>query len=333
MPKISTQQLISALLEMNQLFSLEDEVSIYNAILEIVTNLMKANSVTLRRLSRDKKYLILRAATGITSSHWKEKRKIKVEESIGGEAIMKNIPIICEDITKSENYIKFKGMEKEGIRSIISVPITVSEKPTEVLTVHSKKIGFYKEKEMKILSLFAQGIAITIKNFLFYQKIRELTFIDELTTLYNRRYFNKIFPQEVKKASRYDYPLSIAFGDLDNFKKYNDKLGHSEGDKLLKKIGKRIKKVVRYTDIICRYGGDEFVIVLPFNDKSQVYRVCEKLKKEIAEITKNADIKITVSFGTATFDSSQDDQDSLLKKADEALYLAKKQGKNSIVQY
>ena len=161
---------------------------------------------------------------------------------------------------------------------------------------------------------------------------------DTLTGVYNRSYLEQYLRQEFDQASRNDWPLSIAFCDLDGFKKVNDTYGHQAGDKVLKTTAAILKNSVRRVDVVARYGGEEFVLVLPATDRDIARTVCERIVQSF-QITRHdigpQPVSVTVSIGYATHGGEQRfaNVEALVKAADQALYTAKLQGRNRFVRY
>lgn len=154
---------------------------------------------------------------------------------------------------------------------------------------------------------------------------------DQLTGLFNRQKFNQIFSKEIKRDKRYDNALSVIIFDIDDFKSFNDDFGHNVGDEVLKIISKIVLKSVREHDTIVRWGGEEFLVLLPQTEIEGAVNVAEKIRHSIEEFKSN-DIprQITASFGVTKL-QEEDDENSVIKKADEALYTAKRNGKNEVV--
>ena len=156
------------------------------------------------------------------------------------------------------------------------------------------------------------------KNYFFDLAVR-----DSLTGLLNRRYFNELINIELNRARRFPHPFSLLMLDIDNFKNYNDTQGHPAGDELLKNAAKVFKDSVRAMDIVCRYGGEEFVVILPQTDKKSAQFISERLRVQVSLY-----IPTTVSIGISTYPEDAQDAQQLVQKADGALYQAKKSGKN-----
>jgi len=179
---------------------------------------------------------------------------------------------------------------------------------------------------------FSQRVLLRI-----YTTTERHAFSDGLTGLKNRRYLDDIVANEASDLIRKETPFSILFADIDHFKSFNDAYGHPAGDKLLREFADHLRKGVRIADTVVRYGGEEFLAILPGADKAGALAVAEKMRKQI----ESADVvlpsgepgkKITASFGVASFpDDGIGKFTALLKKADERLYLAKGSGRNRVV--
>ncbi|MCG8568995.1 MAG: GGDEF domain-containing protein [Spirochaetes bacterium] len=164
------------------------------------------------------------------------------------------------------------------------------------------------------------------------EKYKQMSILDELTGLHNSRHLNEILPQEIYRAKRYNKKLALLVIDLDNFKDYNDQYGHLEGDKVIRRFGKILQKQLREIDTAFRYGGEEFIVVLPESDKEQAFKTADRIRIIFAKeefIPYNQVLHCTMSTGIAEY-RENDDFESILHRADLAMYQAKKEGKNRI---
>ncbi len=171
-----------------------------------------------------------------------------------------------------------------------------------------------------------------------FQKTQQQTHIDELTQLFNYRYFISVLKQEVRRSDRYHAPLSLVIFDADDFKHYNDTNGHLSGNKALRKLARILKGCVRDVDIVARYGGEEFVMVLPETDKEGGMVIAERVRRKVESTPFIREARqplksFTVSAGVATFKVDAVTDTDLIKKADQALYRAKARGKNQVCLY
>jgi len=163
------------------------------------------------------------------------------------------------------------------------------------------------------------------------EEIRSLSEIDHLTEMYNRRKITELFETEYARYKRYKYPLSIIIVDIDFFKKINDKYGHNQGDITLKEIASILKAELRESDHVGRWGGEEFLVICPETDIDGAYTLAEKLRKSISEYPFTNIGHRTASFGVTTC-SADCTFESMINRADKALYSAKSAGRNNVAQ-
>ncbi len=230
-----------------------------------------------------------------------------------------------------------------GIKSIIIMPIRYSDNKKASLYLRTSRKGDkFSENDLKLCQVIIDGAAVALKNAYLFNVLREeklllekMVITDDLTRLYNRKYFVRRLGEEFKRAKRYNGSLSCMMIDLDNFKRINDTYGHQAGDKVLKDIAEVLKDGVRETDMIARYGGEEFSVILPNSVREDALRLAERLRSAVRNF-RFACIKegemITVSIGVTTYPHPDiTDVDGLIRKADSALYKAKEGGKDSVV--
>ena len=164
-------------------------------------------------------------------------------------------------------------------------------------------------------------------------RLQRLAALDGLTGLNNRRHFFDIAYIEFSRARRYGHPLSAMLLDIDHFKDFNDNFGHAIGDQVLQEVANCCRQSLRQTDILGRYGGEEFVILLPETDRHIALTVAERLRKTIARTTistEKGDLGVTVSIGTAENNEYTPDLETLIARADQAMYIAKHKGRNQV---
>jgi diguanylate cyclase (GGDEF)-like protein len=164
-------------------------------------------------------------------------------------------------------------------------------------------------------------------------RYRELSIVDDLTQLYNSRYFYQQLKMEIDRVDRYGQPLTLLLLDLDDFKQFNDTYGHIEGDQVLSRFGQVVKRCLRQTDSAYRYGGEEFTILLPMTTSEDgavtAERIRAELKEEIFSPVSGKDVYITVSIGFAQY-KSQEDMKAFVNRVDQLMYQAKKSGKDRV---
>jgi diguanylate cyclase (GGDEF)-like protein len=190
----------------------------------------------------------------------------------------------------------------------------------------------FSPEEVELFRIFILQAEAALKNLLLFEQVKSLAIRDGLTGLYNYRYFIETLRYEVEKYRRYHNPLSLLFVDIDDFKNINDTLGHPQGNQVLKKVGALLQKGVRHADLACRYGGDEFALLLPQTAPAQALVLAERLRALISQTPINAvapDFRVTVSIGVAGLEPGMSWED-LVRAADAAHYRAKETGKNQV---
>ncbi|MGD9042377.1 MAG: sensor domain-containing diguanylate cyclase [Desulfobacterales bacterium] len=242
----------------------------------------------------------------------------------------------------------------ENEKSIVMLPLSTIKRTLGVVMLKTPiKESFITHEIIKLLTMLARQYSLVLENTLLYDRlmrkheslekangeIRLLSRKDSLTGCYNRGYLNEHLPHEIKRASRYHHPFSLALCDLDHFKKVNDTYGHLCGDMVLKEFVECIMSLIRSDmDWLARYGGEEFLLVLPETSFKNANRLAERLRKQISKKTfkwEGQKISITASFGVTGFDkighSKNFSTDDLIEMADQYLYKAKNKGRNKVV--
>jgi len=227
-------------------------------------------------------------------------------------------------------------LSNKNINSLIAVPFLRRGEVLGLICAFKDAPANFKYSDKKLFNNVAEHLAIALENARLFEQTKKMAITDGLTGMYNKRYFTDVFNAEVERAKRCDHQLSIFMMDLDNFKHYNDSHGHPAGDELLMQLASIIKASIRKTDIACRYGGEEFVVILPETTKEGAMTVAEKLVEAIhshpfphaAEQPLGC---VSASIGVATFPDNGLDAEHLLEVADSALYVAKTEGRNRAV--
>ena len=176
-------------------------------------------------------------------------------EGVSGKVALSGEARLIQDVGKCEDFLFYKG-KKMNIGSFYCVPLKKDEDVLGVLNVHKQKTSGFDEKSCAIFNEVAEQIAIAVHKALAFRDMKELAIRDELTGLYNRRYFFDTFEREMSRAKRYEREISVIICDIDNFKNFNDTHGHLMGDKLLKAFSDILVKNVRQSDVVARLGGE-----------------------------------------------------------------------------
>jgi len=193
-----------------------------------------------------------------------------------------------------------------------------------------------KEEDKEKFYILSQQFLLGIKRAILYQDVQELAIIDSLTKVFNRRYYLERFKEELQRSRKFKYKFSCLMIDIDYFKDYNDRYGHIVGDAILRELAKTIQQNIRQVDLMGRYGGEEFSLILSETDKETVRFAAERIRRAIEDKRIRAydeELKITVSIGISTFPFDGKDIKTLIDKADAALYRAKETGRNRVCIY
>lgn len=235
---------------------------------------------------------------------------------------------------RARNKANDPFLERLNAYPCVCVPLKGQHKVVGTLVVDNMitKKDITKE-DIRILSMIADQAGLALENSMLYEQARLRANIDSLTRVWNHGHFQSVFKRMLKERAGVKTPLSLAMIDLDNFKAYNDKLGHQKGDLFLKAIANILKINTRNVDLLCRYGGEEFAIIMPDIPKQDAYYIVERLRKLAEEYfykvkQKKRIPKISISSGISTFPEDGKSKSVLIKKADKALYKAKHTGKN-----
>jgi diguanylate cyclase (GGDEF)-like protein len=217
-------------------------------------------------------------------------------------------------------------------QQLISVPLRTSGRILGVLNLYDRIDGrAFDEADLETIQSFAGQAAVAIDNVLLHQEAQRLSVTDGLTGLTNYRAFQQVLAREVERAVRFHRSLSVLMLDLDMFKQVNDAHGHQVGDAVLVQVAERIREEVRDVDVVGRYGGEEFVVVLPETDlegaRHLADRICDKVRSTPIR-TSAGDLTVTVSMGVAVYPQHGDTPSSLVRAADRALYDAKGDGRD-----
>ncbi|WP_298272041.1 sensor domain-containing diguanylate cyclase [Geobacter sp.] len=223
----------------------------------------------------------------------------------------------------------------EGIRSLICIPLKVQSRTVGILYLDDFVPRAFDRKRMELLSVLGSFAAMAIENAQLHERTRHMAITDALTGLYNHRYFQQVFSRELNRAKRYEKPFSIIMMDVDDFKKFNDTYGHPHGDKVLAAMGDILTEALRDSDMAFRYGGEEFIVLLPETDFSNAFQVAERLRelverKSVTILQGIAPHGVTVSVGVACYPRDGETRGELLKGVDDLLYRAKEFGKNRV---
>ncbi|MHB8482396.1 MAG: sensor domain-containing diguanylate cyclase [Nitrospiria bacterium] len=262
---------------------------------------------------------------------------VKPGRGIPGTVLKTGAPILISNIKDNLKYST--EIEKKILanpKTVLSVPIVNNKKTIGVLEMVNKEddTGF-DSKDLELLLKLVDQAAIAIERSVLFQQMSDLVVTDDLTKLFNYRYLEQTLDIELRRSQRYKSEISLVFLDIDHFKDVNDAYGHQAGSQVLIELGKVLIECLRDVDIIARYGGDEFVVVLPETNVETTFNIVKRLQKSIREFKflkkRGLNLKLTVSFGIAGFPLHAKNKQDLIKVADMAMYKAKNEGRDQIL--
>ncbi|MBJ6751485.1 sensor domain-containing diguanylate cyclase [Geomonas anaerohicana] len=281
-----------------------------------------------------KRELSLHAHSGLTADFVKKERW---EVTAGGltEQVLRAGEIFYIEDTEKTPFFNNPIALNEGIRSLVCVPLIFQERIVGILYLDDFAPRQFDREKLNMLSILASFAAMAIHNATLHKQTKLLAITDALTGLHNHRYFKQYFRQEMARAKRYHKPFSIIMMDVDDFKSYNDSYGHAAGDRLLELMGELILQTIRGVDVAFRYGGEEFIVLLPETRLEKAILAAERLRDSVqsgtaARLVEGTNRGVTVSIGVASYPENADKMDELFNIVDSLLYLAKRCGKNKV---
>lgn len=231
-----------------------------------------------------------------------------------------------------------EGVDLDGVlaefrpREVLLLPAAYKGVPLGVVVLGATR-GFSRDQRLRA-ELFAQGFGLALNSALAHERLQRVAALDPLTNVYNRRFGLNRLHEEFERAVRAGTPLGVLMMDVDHFKSVNDTYGHSVGDRLLKSVVAAVRSVLREGDILLRYGGEEFLAVLPAASSEDVALIGERIRRSVEDLSISHGqqaIRVTISLGgAALMGENVDKEDSLVKLADQALYRAKETGRNKV---
>lgn len=245
-------------------------------------------------------------------------------------------PLLIEDIKRDFRFDleRLKEQEERRVASLISSPFISEDRFLGILRLDNQKPHFYSQEDLRFLVTVCDLGAVAIENSQLFKYTQDLAIHDALTSLYTKGFFLDRLKEEFKRSSRKSTTFSLLMLDIDLFKNYNDKFGHTAGDIVLKKLSQIINESLsELSPIVSRFGGEEYCIILLGMDKRSAFEIACKLRERVEKekiILRRQETNITVSIGVAAFPEDAASEDELIQKADKAMYTAKQKGRNKV---
>lgn len=310
----------------------------YVAILTHAKSLLGAERASLMVLDEDANELVLKAAIGLPVPR-EQVGRARLGEGIAGQVIESGQPMVVANTASIGLFAAAHEKRDYKTGSFISYPISMRGRKIGVLNLTDKTSGkAFDDVDLSLLDLVGPQIAIALERAEWQDRATQfqlMSITDPLTGLLNRRYLEERLTEELNRSLRYNYSMSCLMIDIDDFKKYNDLNGHQAGDAALKITAHCLKAALRSADVACRYGGEEFCILLPQTSLTEAGVIAERMRQRVAETVfpygKSQPLGVvSISVGISTFARDIDTAEKVIATADRALYRAKHRGKNRV---
>jgi two-component system cell cycle response regulator len=322
------QKLPAALFEIGKLIGSDlDPGILLSRIAELVCQLIDAKACSVMLLDADRKRLLAKAAYGLRTERM-HSLSFRVGEGVAGWVVEKGESALISDVSQDARFVTLP-MNQTPIASMICVPLLARGERVGVVTATSERTGAFDTNHLELVRFISTTIALDIENV----RLHRVAVTDPLTGAYNREFLMARLPQEIEAALERDRTLSVAMVDVDHFKAVNDQYGHGVGDVVLAEVARRLRNAIRAGDLLVRYGGEEFLAVLPKADAGRAWEVGERMRQRVCErafdIGDGMALLLRISVGVAQWRLGEK-MGRLIDRADEALYDAKERGRNRV---
>jgi diguanylate cyclase (GGDEF)-like protein len=321
-------KLPAALFEIGKLIGSELDPGVLLArISELICQLIAAKACSVMLLDADRKRLLAKAAYGVRTERM-QSLSFRIGEGVAGWVVERGEPALIADVAADPRFVVLPGAQTP-IAAMLCVPLLARGERVGVVTATSERPGAFDADHLELVRFIARTIALDIENV----RLHRVAVTDPLTGAYNREFLAQRLPQEIVAAADLARPLSVAIVDVDRFKSVNDHYGHNVGDVVLTEVARRLRGAIRAGDLLVRYGGEEFLAVLPRADAGRAWEVGERMRQRVSErafdVGDGIALLLRVSVGVAQWRTGEY-MPGLIDRADAALYGAKDRGRNRV---
>jgi diguanylate cyclase (GGDEF)-like protein len=321
------QRLFAVLFEITKMINSGMELThLLRRIAGEVTGLMGANSCSIMLLDEERRELMCKAASGL-GPEAEARLSFRMGEGVAGWAAATGAAAIIPDVRKDTRFAVLDG-QALPIVSLLCVPLSHKGEVIGTITITADEPDAFTREDEETLTFLGGSIVLDIQNARLYR----LSVTDSLTRAYNRQYLYQKLPEEIERCRRYGNRLSVIIFDIDHFKRFNDRWGHAAGDQVLREVVTVAGPAVRDVDSLVRYGGEEFLVLLPQTSGASATVIAERFRQlvEQHDFRYGGEIlKVTISAGVAEYVGAADSE-GFIKQADDALYRAKTHGRNRV---
>jgi diguanylate cyclase (GGDEF)-like protein len=322
------QKLPAALFEIGKLIGSDlDPGILLSRIAELICQLIDAKACSVMLLDADRKRLLAKAAYGLRTERM-HTLSFAVGEGVAGWVVERGTPALIADVAEDSRFITLPA-NQTPIAAMICVPLLARGERVGVVTATSDRPNAFDTNHLELVRFISTTIALDIENV----RLHRVAVTDPLTGAYNREFLMQRLPQEIEAAVDRDRTLSVAMVDVDHFKAVNDQHGHGVGDVVLAEVARRLRSAIRNGDLLVRYGGEEFLVVLPKADAGRAWEVGERMRQRVCErafdVGDGLALLLRISVGIAQWRMGETMPD-LIERADVAMYGAKHAGRNRV---
>lgn len=307
---------------------------VLRVIMQTAQLMVRSQSWSLLLLDEPKQELYVESVKGISLDSVRGVR-YKMGEGPAGSVAETGLPLLITDFSNQKQIRRNEFLPHQKVESALCVPIISKRKAIGVIQMINRLDQTpFDENDLHLLLKLVDQAALAIERSYLYQKMSDLATTDDLTHLYNFRYLDQILEIEIRRCHRYRSAVSLIFLDLDHFKLVNDQYGHLMGSQVLIEVANLLVKSLRDVDIIARYGGDEFVVILPETNVETTNRIAHRVRNAIRSFEflkkEGLALHLSASFGIAGFPEHAKNKTDLIRLADQAMYKAKVMGRDKI---
>jgi diguanylate cyclase (GGDEF)-like protein len=306
--------------------------SILRAIMQQMEQFFEPESWSL--LIVDEAHRTLYYAVAAGRSPGNRSMRVEMGEGIAGWVALHGEPVIVSDSRNDSRFPSLANPTSDAVRSVISIPLRSRDRTLGVIELLNYRADALTDETLAFLRVLCDYAAIAIQNVHAVERIQELTITDDCTGLFNSRHLYSVTETELERSRRFNLPFSLIFIDLDHFKRVNDLYGHLTGSRLLAEIADSIKNNVRGVDSAFRYGGDEFIVLLPQTGKDAALEVAQRLLHALRDtrylLSEGLELRMAASFGIASYPEDGNTIKEIIGAADEMMYLVKKSSRGNI---
>ena len=322
-------EVLKTLLEVGRLISSNYPMpKVIKRISAKLRKLLNTDDCSIMILDENSRELAFAESSGLTRWEYQNIR-FTLGEGIAGWVAKHKKPVLIGDVRIDPRF-KVVEEQKRQMVSMISAPLMVKRRVIGVINLTTRDENhLFTHLELELVVLLSAHISLALEN----NRLYEISVMDGLTNVYNRRYLEQRMSEEVAYSKRYGKPLTVCLLDIDFFKRLNDEHGHLAGDFVLKKVSAMLGHALREYDVVARYGGEEFAVILPTTPKQKGASIAERLRAIVADtdfVYKDKTIRATISCGVSCFPEDGDSSEALIASADKALYAAKARGRNQV---